>query len=73
MPLFSSSEPFLCPPPLPKPRPPRPARSSRVQAASAPRLASPVVSEAFQALEPGRTSPETQDRPRRTSVVRLRA
>jgi hypothetical protein len=34
--LVSSGELFLCPPPLPKPRPPRPARSSRVQVASAP-------------------------------------
>jgi hypothetical protein len=58
-PHLSSDELFLRPPPLPKPRPPRPARSSRVQVATAPQLASPVAREAFQALEPGRTSPET--------------
>jgi hypothetical protein len=71
--LLSSGELFLRPPPLPKPRPPRPARSTRVQVAPAPRLASPVAREAFQALGPGRTSPETQDHLRRTSVARLRA
>jgi hypothetical protein len=57
-PLLSSGELFLRPPPLPKPRPPRPARSCRVQVAPAPRLASPVAREAFQALGPGRTSPD---------------
>jgi hypothetical protein len=72
-PLFSSGERFLRPPPLPKPQPPRPARSSRVQATPAPRLALLVAREAFQALGPDITSPETQDRPRRTSVARLRA
>jgi hypothetical protein len=72
-PLLSSGELFLRPPPLPKPRPPRPARSSRVQVAHAPRLASLVARGAFQALGPGRTSPETQDHPRRTSVACLRA
>jgi hypothetical protein len=71
--LLSSSELFLCPPPLPKPRPPQPACSSRVQVVPAPRLAFPVAREAFQALGPSRTSPETQDHPRRTSVARLRA
>jgi hypothetical protein len=58
-PLLSSGELFLRLPSLPKPRPLRPARSSRVQAAPAPRLASPVARGAFQALEPDRTSPET--------------
>jgi hypothetical protein len=72
-PLLSSGELFLCPPPLPKPRPPWPACSSHVQVVPAPRLASLVAREAFQALEPGRTSPETQDHPRRTSVACLRA
>jgi hypothetical protein len=54
-------------------RPPWPARSNHFQAAPALRLASPVAREAFQALGPDRTSPETQDRPRRTSVARLHA
>jgi hypothetical protein len=63
-PLLSSGELFLRPPPMPKPRPPRPARSSHVQVALAPRLASPVARGAFQALGPGRTSLETQDHPR---------
>jgi hypothetical protein len=72
-PLFSSGEPFFGPPPLPKLRPPWPAPSNRFEAAPALRLASPVAREAFQALAPGSTSPETQDRPRRTSVARLRA
>jgi hypothetical protein len=72
-PLLSSGELFFRPPPLPKPRPPWPARSSHVQVAPAPWLASPVARGAFQALGPGRTSPETQDHPHRTSVARLRA
>jgi hypothetical protein len=55
-----------------KPRPPWPARSSRVQVAPASRLASQVTREAFQALRPDRTSPETQDHPCRTSVARGR-
>jgi hypothetical protein len=71
-PLFRSGEPFFRPPPVPKLRPPWPAPSSRFEAAPALWLASPVAREAFQALGPGRTSPETQDRPRRTSVARLR-
>jgi hypothetical protein len=37
------------------------------------RLAPPVTREAFQALGPGRTSPEARDRPYRTSVFRRRA
>jgi hypothetical protein len=37
------------------------------------RLASPLAREAFQVLGPGRTSPKARDRPRRTSVARLRA
>jgi hypothetical protein len=72
-PLLSSGELFLRPPPLPKPRPPRPAHSNRVQVVSASRLASPVTREAFQALGPGRTSPETQDHPHWTSFARLPA
>jgi hypothetical protein len=61
-------------PPLPlKPRPPWPAHSSCFPAAPAARLASPRAREASQALGPGRTSPESQDRPRRTLVARLRA
>jgi hypothetical protein len=61
-------------PPLPlEPRPPWPAHSSHFQAAPAARLASPVACEAFPALEPGRTSPEDQDRPHRTLAARLRA
>jgi hypothetical protein len=43
------------------------------QAAPVTRLASPVAREAFQVLKPGRTSLETRDRPRRTSVARGRA
>jgi hypothetical protein len=57
----------------PKPRPPRPAPSSHFQAAPVTRLASPVAREAFQVLRPSRASPETQDRPRRTSVARSRS
>jgi hypothetical protein len=72
-PDFASSTPRHRPPPLPKPRPPRTARSSRVQVAPASQLASPVTREAFQVLGPDRTSPETQDHPRRTSVARGRA
>jgi hypothetical protein len=72
-PLLSSGELFLRLPSLPKPRPPWPARSSRVQATPAPRLASPVAHGAFQALGPDRTSPETRDHSRRTSVARGRA
>jgi hypothetical protein len=71
-PLLSSGEPFLRPPSLPKPRPPRPARSSHVQVVPASQLALPVAREAFQALGPDRTSPETQVHPRWTSVARLR-
>jgi hypothetical protein len=41
-PLLSSGELFLHSPPLPKPRPSRPARSCHVEVAPAPRLASPV-------------------------------
>jgi hypothetical protein len=37
------------------------------------RLAPPVARKAFQALGPGRTSPEAQDRLHRTSVARLHA
>jgi hypothetical protein len=37
------------------------------------RLAPPVAREAFQALGPGRTSPEARDRPHRTSVARRHA
>jgi hypothetical protein len=70
-PLLNSSELFLRPPPLPKPRPPWPARSSRVQVPPAPWLASPVAREAFQALRPGRTSPKTQNHPRQTLVAHL--
>jgi hypothetical protein len=72
-PSLSSARALLRPPSLPKPRPPWPVHFSRVQAAPVPRLALPVAREAFQALGPGRTSPETQDRPRRTSVARGRA
>jgi hypothetical protein len=50
----------------------RPARSSRVQAAPTPRLASPVAHGAFQALGPDRTSPETRDHLCPTSVARGR-
>jgi hypothetical protein len=70
---FASSTTRHRPPPLPKPRPPWPARSSRVQVAPASRLASLVTRQAFQALGPNRTAPETQDHPRRTSVARGRA
>jgi hypothetical protein len=38
-------------------------------AAPAARLASPIACEASEALGPGRTSPENQDRPRRTSIA----
>jgi hypothetical protein len=72
-PDFASSTPRHRPPSLPKPRPPRPARSSRAQVAPAARLASLGAREAFQALRPERTSPETRDRFRRTSVARDRA
>jgi hypothetical protein len=72
-PDFASNTPRHRPPPLPKPRPSRPARSSRVQVAPASRVASPVNCEAFQALGPDRTSLETQDHPRWTSVARDRA
>jgi hypothetical protein len=58
------------PPSPPEPRPPRPSPSSHIQVAPVTRLASPVAREAFQVLGPGRTSPETQDRPRRTSIAR---
>jgi hypothetical protein len=60
------------PPPAkpPEPRPPRPAPSSHFQAALVTRLASLVARGAFQVLGPGRTSPKTRDRPRRTSVAR---
>jgi hypothetical protein len=61
------------PPSPPEPRPPRPAPSSHFQAAPVTRLASPVAREAFQVLGPNRVSPETQDRPRWTSVTRSRA
>jgi hypothetical protein len=59
------------PPPAkpPDPRPPWPAPSRHFQAAPVARLASPVAREAFQVLGPGRASPETQDRPRWTSVT----
>jgi hypothetical protein len=61
-------------PPSPsEPRPPRPAPSSHFQAAPVTRLASLVAREAFQVLGPGKASPETQDRPRRTSVACSRA
>jgi hypothetical protein len=61
-------------PPLPpEPRPPWPAHSSYFQVAPAAWLASPIACEAFLALRPGRTSPENQDRPCRTSVARLHA
>jgi hypothetical protein len=42
------------------------------QVAPALRLASPVAREAFQALGPGRTSPEARDQLHRTSVFRRR-
>jgi hypothetical protein len=60
------------PPLQPEPRPPWPAHSSHFQVAPAARLASPLACEAFLALGPGRTSPESQDRPHRTSAARLR-
>jgi hypothetical protein len=43
------------------------------QVAPALRLASPLAHEAFQVLGPGRTSPEGEDRPHRTSAARLHA
>jgi hypothetical protein len=49
------------------------AHSSHVHVAPAPRLASLVARGAFQALGPDRTSPETRDHLRRTSVARGRA
>jgi hypothetical protein len=64
---------LLHPPSPPEPRSPWPAPSSHFQAMPVTQLASPVACEAFQVLEPGRTSPKTQDRPRRTSVARDRA
>jgi hypothetical protein len=72
-PDITSSTPRHRPPPLPKPQPPWPARSSRVQVAPASRLALLVTREAFQALRPHRTSPETQDHPRRNLVAQGRA
>jgi hypothetical protein len=72
-PDFTTSTPRHRPPSLLKPQPLRPARSSRVQVAPASRLASLVAREAFQALGPDRTSPETRDHLRRTSVARDRA
>jgi hypothetical protein len=64
---------LLHPPPLPEPWPPWLAPSSHFKVAPVARLASPVAREAFQVLGPGRASPETQDRPRRTSIARSRA
>jgi hypothetical protein len=63
------------PPPAkpPEPRPPQPAPSSHFQAMPVTRLASPVARGAFQVLGPDRTSSETRDRPRQTSVARGRA
>jgi hypothetical protein len=72
-PDFASSTPHHRPPSLPKPQPPRPTRSSRVQVAPTSRLASLVACGAFQALGPDRTSTETRDHLRRTSVARGRA
>jgi hypothetical protein len=72
-PDFASSTPRHRPPSPPEPRPPWLAPSSHFQAAPATRLASLIAREAFQALRPGRTSPETRDRPRQTSVARGRA
>jgi hypothetical protein len=43
------------------------------RAAPIARLASPEAREDFQILGPGKASPETQDRPRWTSVTRRRA
>jgi hypothetical protein len=61
-------------PPLPPElRPPWPAHSSHPQVEPVLRLAPPVAREAFQALGPGRTSPEARDRLHRTSVFRRRA
>jgi hypothetical protein len=64
---------LLRPPSPPEPRPPRPAPPSHFQVAPVTRLASLVAREAFQVLGPSRTSPETRDRPRQTSVARGRA
>jgi hypothetical protein len=64
---------FLRPPSPPEPRPPRPAHSSHVQVAPAPRLALQVARGTFQALGPDKTSQETRDHLRRTSVARGRA
>jgi hypothetical protein len=50
-----------------------PAHPGHFQAAPAARLASPRACEASQALGLDRTSPENQDRPRRSSAARLRA
>jgi hypothetical protein len=72
-PLLSSGEPFLRLPPLPEPRQPWLAPTSRFQAAPSTWLASQIAGEAFHVLGPGRTSPEAQDRPRRTSVARHRS
>jgi hypothetical protein len=69
-PLLSFDEPFLRPPSPPEPRPPVPAPHSHFHVVPVTQLASPVAREAFQALGPGRTSPETRDHPRRTSVTR---
>jgi hypothetical protein len=57
----------------PELRPPWPAHSSHPQVKPVLRLAPLVACEAFQALGPGRTSPEARDRPHRTSVFRRRA
>jgi hypothetical protein len=64
-PDFASSRLRHRPPSPPEPRAPWPPHSSRFQAVPALRLALLVAREAFQALGPGRTSPENQDRPRR--------
>jgi hypothetical protein len=72
-PDFASSTPRHCSPSPPEPRPPWPAPSSHFQAASATRIALPLSRGTFQALGPGRTSPETRDRPCRTSVAHGRA
>jgi hypothetical protein len=58
-PDFASSTPRHRPPSPPEPRPPWPAPSSHFQATPVTRIASPVARVAFQALGPGRTSPET--------------
>jgi hypothetical protein len=68
-----SPSPAIRPPLPPEPQPPWPAHSSHFQAAPAARLASPLACEAFPALGLGRTSPEGQDRPHRTSAARLQA